>query len=216
MLLPWKNDSKGLTNVDKGAIINAGSDVVALENQRYGRNKDTLVNKSYIESGEYRRKFDKLTDNPKVNKALYNSAKTALLHRSGTIFEDMYWIDGDTGEIIIAALNEKEPKGIAYSKAIDKVINEHKNLIAMHTHPHSMPPSANDFNNAYSKDYSKAFIICHDGKIFEYTSKCNINEKVYELYINSFISQGYSDYEAQFMTLKKIENNSDISFYEVK
>ena len=37
-----------------------------LENQRYGRNKETIVNKTYIESGEYRRKFDNATDNPEV------------------------------------------------------------------------------------------------------------------------------------------------------
>ena len=47
---------------------------MALEYQRYGRNKETLVNKTYIESGEYRRKFDKISDNAEVNKALYNAA----------------------------------------------------------------------------------------------------------------------------------------------
>ena len=73
---------------------------MALEYQRYGRNKETLVNKSYIESGEYRRKFDNATDNRKLNKALYDAAKTALKHRSGTELEDMYWFDGETGEII--------------------------------------------------------------------------------------------------------------------
>lgn len=34
-----------------------------LEFQRYGRNKSTLVNSTYISSGEYRNKFDKITDN---------------------------------------------------------------------------------------------------------------------------------------------------------
>ncbi len=61
-----------------------------LENQRYGRNKDTLVNKSYIESGEYKRKFDNATDNPNVNKSLYICAKNALKHRSGTELEEEY------------------------------------------------------------------------------------------------------------------------------
>lgn len=30
-----------------------------------------------------------------VNKTLYDCAKTALKHRSGTVFEDMYWIDSE-------------------------------------------------------------------------------------------------------------------------
>lgn len=205
-----------MTGGEKSGIIKLGSGNVALENQRYGRNKNTLVNHTYIESGEYRRKFDKFTDDPEVNKALYNSAKEALKHRSGTEFEDMYWIDGDTGEIIKSALNEQNPMGVAYSDSINKAIKEYKNLIAMHTHPHSMPPSAADFNSAYFNGYSKAFIICHDGKIFEYASMCEVNEKVYELYINSYISQGYSEYESQFKALKRLENNNSIIFWEVK
>lgn len=54
-------------------------EVVTLEYQRYGRNKDTLVNKSYIESGEYRRKFDNITDNPDVNRTLYQCAKEVFV-----------------------------------------------------------------------------------------------------------------------------------------
>ena len=53
---------------------------VALENQRYGRNKVTLVNKTYIESGEYKRKFDNISENKAVNKTLYDCAKAALKH----------------------------------------------------------------------------------------------------------------------------------------
>ena len=48
---------------------------MALEYQRYGRNKSTLVNKTYIDSGTYRKKYDKLSENTDVNKVLYHSAK---------------------------------------------------------------------------------------------------------------------------------------------
>lgn len=73
---------------------------MALEYQRYDRNKDTLVSKYYIESGEYRRKFDKISDNKEVSRVLYAKAKEMLNHRSGTKIEDMYWIDGKTGEAV--------------------------------------------------------------------------------------------------------------------
>lgn len=33
------------------------------EAQRDGRNKETTINKAYIESGEYRKKFDLITNN---------------------------------------------------------------------------------------------------------------------------------------------------------
>lgn len=55
------------------------------EEQRYGRNKDTAINHAYISSGEYRKKFDQISDNKKLNKLLYQLAKTMLEHRSGTL-----------------------------------------------------------------------------------------------------------------------------------
>ena len=58
--------------------MKSGSDVVALENQRYGRNKSTLVNKTYVDSGEYKRKYDSATDNKEVNKSLYDCAKKSI------------------------------------------------------------------------------------------------------------------------------------------
>lgn len=70
-----------------------------LENQRYGRNKNTTINHLYINSGEYRRKFDKVTENKELSRLIYSKAKEMLFHRSGTLLEDMYWIDVDTGKV---------------------------------------------------------------------------------------------------------------------
>lgn len=208
--------SSGLTDKGGSDIIKSGRDKMALEYQRYGRNKDTLVNKTYIDSGEYRRKFDNITDNPKVNKTLYDCAKAALKHRSGTEFEDMYWIDGDTGEIIKSALDEKEPRGVAYSDSINKAIRGRKNLVVMHTHPHSMPPSIADFNSAYSHNYSKAIILCHDGKIIQYNSTEKISSTLYDMYLQKFLSQGMTDYDAQIKSLEKLKENHSIDFWEVE
>jgi hypothetical protein len=60
------------------------------------------INSTVIESAEYRRLFDKATLNPAVNKTLYKLAKEILYDRSGTAYESMRWIDGDTGKIIAA------------------------------------------------------------------------------------------------------------------
>lgn len=53
------------------------------EYQRYGRNKGTQINNTYINSGEYRKKFDGITDNSSINRLLYSKAKEMLKHRSG-------------------------------------------------------------------------------------------------------------------------------------
>lgn len=45
------------------------------EKQRYGRMKETSVNRSYIESGDYRRKFDMITESASLNRLIYEMAK---------------------------------------------------------------------------------------------------------------------------------------------
>ena len=83
--------------------FNVGKDFIMseyLEFQRYGRNKSTLVNSKYISSGEYRKKFDKITNNADLSRLLYSKAKEMLIHRSGTLYEDMYWIDSEKVDII--------------------------------------------------------------------------------------------------------------------
>jgi hypothetical protein len=75
------------------------------ESQRYGRNKKTQIDKSYINSGNYRRKFDGISNNPELNKKLYELSKEMLQHRSGTLYEDMYWLNPDTSEIIAYEVN---------------------------------------------------------------------------------------------------------------
>ena len=210
-----KNALKYVANSEKRGIIKARSGSVALENQRYGRNKVTLVNKTYIESGEYKRKFDNISENKAVNKTLYDCAKAALKHRSGTKFEDMYWIDGNTGEIIASALNEKETSGVAKSKRRNKVLARYGNIYAIHSHTASMPPSATDFNCFFEQGYSKAFVACHDGTLYSYTSEQEVSIELYNLYVSKFASNGYSEKEAQLKALAKLKENHKIDFWEV-
>ncbi|MCM1039787.1 MAG: hypothetical protein NC434_10735 [Ruminococcus sp.] len=54
------------------------------EEQREGRIKETVINRSQIDSGEYRRKFDLISDNANLNKLIYQLAKkcyfTEMVH----------------------------------------------------------------------------------------------------------------------------------------
>lgn len=212
-----KNLQITLTDMEKGGIIKAGSDKVALEYQRYGRNKSTLVNKTYIDGGEYRRKFDKATDNPAVNKALYDSAKKALKHRSGTELEDMYWLDGDTGEVLYSALDNTDERTIEYTEKIKSVIgkNRDKKIVTLHTHPSSMPPSIEDFNSCFRHGYHMGFVVCHNGKVFKYSADECVSTSLYEMYIQRFLDNGLNEFDAQKKALEKIMENHAIDFEEV-
>ena len=189
---------------------------MSLEYQRYGRNKETTINHTYINSGEYKRKFDKITDNVEVNRTLYLKAKEMLQHRSGTMLEDMYWIDRETGKVIASALNEQLEEKIIYSNVLKKMLKGKTNLIAMHTHPQSMPPSIADFNSSFKNCYKECLIICHDGTIYKYVSKQEVPKSLYERYIGNYLKEGCTEKEAQFRTLEELKKNFKIDFWEVK
>ncbi|MFG6329080.1 MAG: hypothetical protein K1W06_06330 [Lachnospiraceae bacterium] len=186
-----------------------------LEYQRYGRNKDTIINSTYINSGEYRRKFDKITKNDAINRILYSKAKEMLFHRSGTLFEDMYWIDGDTGEVVAQALDEKVTEEVNYTKSIFNAVNGKTNLITMHTHPNSMPPSISDFNSCFNHGYAVCLVICHNGTIYQYISSQKVPSTLQYLYVQDFLKITYNERDAQIMALEKIKESYDINFREV-
>ena len=50
------------------------------ELQRKGRNKDTIINRAYIESANYRKKFDCISEDKRLNRLLYDLSKKMLNH----------------------------------------------------------------------------------------------------------------------------------------
>lgn len=186
-----------------------------LEKQRYGRNKETTINHTYINGGEYRNKFNNISNNDELNRTIYQIAKKMLNHRSGTLLEDMYWIDIDTGEVFASEINQKNPKEIKYSKATLREMKKHENILVLHTHPNSMPPSIRDFNSAYKNGYQICLVCCHDGKVFLYNSETKITEFFYKGTVAKYKKLGYDDYEAQIMALSEYESKENISFKEV-
>ncbi len=186
-----------------------------IERQRLGRNKDTVINRSVIDSGGYRRKFDNITDNSKLNRKLYQIAKKMLYHRSGTLYEDMYWIDLYTMEVFAYETDSTIEEEIIYSAKTIKAIQEHEHILTIHSHPNSFPPSINDFNSNYSNNYDVGIVICHDGTIFMYQSNEIVNENYFSVVEIEYRNNGYSAEKAQIMALSELEKNFDISYREV-
>lgn len=185
------------------------------EKQRYGRDKGTVIDHTYINSGEYRNKFDKISDNKDLNRLIYNLAKRMLYHRSGTKYEDMYWIDIDTLEIVAAETEQKKKGSIKYSKRTRKVIKERRRLLAVHTHPNSMPPSLADINSAVEHKYEKGLVICHNGKIFLYSTNINISYYFYKTRVEKYKRLGYDEFNYRWHTLKEYEKQGNIMIKEV-
>lgn len=200
------------------AAVGCKLDFVLLENedQRAGKNKETSINKQYIESGEYRQKFDLITTSKSINRILYQKAKEMLMHRSGTEYEDMYWIDINSGDVICSKLDETNIREVRHTKSIDKKLKKCGAVLAIHTHPHSMPPSVEDFNSFVKAGYKLGIVICHDGSIYRYCSIREISEQLMMLYINKYYLKTGNEKEAQIMALNRFVEMGDIFYEEIK
>ena len=99
------------------------------EGQRYGRNKDTAINHTYINSGSYRKKFNYISNSPELNRLIFQLSKKMLLHRSGTKLEDMYWIDA-ARQIVVAEETEScSEEQIIYSDSIRSQIQKYDKIV---------------------------------------------------------------------------------------
>lgn len=186
-----------------------------LEQQRKGRNKNTIIDYNYISSNRYRKKFDYISNDKKLNKLLYKIAKKMLLHRSGTEYEDMYWIDLINGKIVCKITDSKYEKKILYTTTIKKMIKKSENLLTIHTHPDSFPPSIDDINSNYDHNYEIGIVICHDGRVYMYSAEERINVNYYKLTVEDYLKNGYNEDTAQIEALKEMQKKFSIYFKEV-
>lgn len=186
-----------------------------LEQQRKGRNKNTIIDYNYISSNRYRKKFDYISNDKKLNKLLYKIAKKMLLHRSGTEYEDMYWIDLINGKIVCKITDSKYKKKILYTTTIKKMIKKSENLLTIHTHPDSFPPSIDDINSKYDHNYEIGIVICHDGRVYMYSAEERINVNYYKLTVEDYLKNGYNEDTAQIEALKEMQKKFSIYFKEV-
>lgn len=186
-----------------------------LEQQRKGRNKNTIIDYNYISNNRYRKKFDYISNDKKLNKLLYKIAKKMLLHRSGTEYEDMYWIDLINGKIVCKITDSKYKQKILYTTTIKKMIKKSENLLTIHTHPDSFPPSIDDINSNYDHNYEIGIVICHDGRVYMYSAEERINVNYYKLTVEDYLKNGYNEDTAQIEALKELQKKFSIYFKEV-
>lgn len=136
------------------------------EDSRPKKDAKTQIARSVINSGEYRKAFDDLGESPKVTRAIYQATKNILEHRTETLFEDLVFVNPDTGETLVRNdFNEKQ--SVYPSKKMKEMVEANPNkIIAIHNHPNSSLPTQSDIWNA--RRYKYGLIAAHDGNVIKY------------------------------------------------
>ena len=122
-----------------------------------------------LQKRDYRAKFSLMAPDPQTAEKFYGIAKEILGHRGGTNGEDIYLYDPisrETGK----GINSETAYHPEYDDKLKRWISNHSSgLIAFHNHAKSSPPSFDDIDSALIRGYSKGFVLCHNGTIYEYT-----------------------------------------------
>ena len=100
-----------------------------------------------------------------------------LRHRSGTLYEDLTFIDSKTGESK-SRTDFNVSRAVAPSKTMKRMIEKADDytIISVHNHPHSSVPSINDLYCAKDRRYKYGIVACHDGTVYKYSVRGEIND----------------------------------------
>ena len=157
---------EGRTEVAKAAKLEPG-----LPEKSYsfgiGSNQTDFA---YINSDQYRAKFNSISENPALNQAIYKYCKAAITHQSGSYKEDLtiLRLDGD----FVGQTSGKVDHETHYSQKLTDKIAAAKpyTLISIHNHGNNLPPTGADFSSAGYHKYAFGIVACHDGKVYYYSS----------------------------------------------
>ena len=148
---------------------------------RYGE-ASLIADEKYINSEEYRAKFDAITDDQSVNDKICYYSRKAILDNNGSELESLYLLDKKSGELIasIDKDGDKIPKGIHYTEEFKEKRDAAKRagveLISIHNHPEGYPPSIDDFSKKEEHGYSISLACGANGQVYQYE---NVNHIVF-------------------------------------
>lgn len=152
----WKSGQKvNKNNIERSVDFGVGSNKTDME---------------YINSDEYRAKFNAISDNPTLNHAIYKYCKAAVTHQSGDYFEDLTILSTDG--ILIGQTSSKERNITQYTQKLKTTVKTAKpySLISIHNHGTNIPPSGADFVSAGEKKHAFGIVACHNGTTYYYSS----------------------------------------------
>lgn len=127
------------------------------------------VDLAMIDSPEYRKAFGFFKDE-ELGDLVCRTARDMLRHRSGTVMEDFAAVSISGGAVATKRTTSSERKGVSLSRDNIRAISDAKrgDLVAVHNHPESMPPSASDFLLIGHRSFRYGIIACHNGRVVRY------------------------------------------------
>lgn len=167
-------ENKDKINAQKRANYKEKKEKQAVtEKEKLHKNYPNNVQINALDAPGYVDKFQNITGNEDVDEAIYNSAIEILKHRNNTDFEDIYFIDANSGETIHKLTTCNITNGVEYDDETKEKIKEAKEnkreIITVHNHPGGLPPSLYDGASANKHGYKSGVVVGHNLEVYTYT-----------------------------------------------
>lgn len=176
------------------------------------------IDMSYIYSEEYAKKFNGISKNEELNKALYKSAMRLLEVNKGSDTEGTYILNSKNGKTILNKQGKKNAIGVGLSEKEYRIIRNNS-VVGIHNHPTNLMPNGSDFAAAGYRNYEFGVIATHDGRVFKYS----VGDKPFmptllDYRIDKYIEKEYnlSVEEAYIKVLNEFRREYGISWQELK
>lgn len=157
-----------------------------------------------IKTSAYRRKFNNLGEDKKIERVIYNQACEILNHRSGTIHEDLVFIDTITGKIIAERECNLDGTVKCPQRMLDWIAaRSPQTVVGIHNHPHSTFPSREDVDLSNVRGYKYGVIACHNGRVIKYTIVSRFNIDIIDLLLDRAQNALYHNNKEELQRLLK-------------
>lgn len=180
---------------------------------------NAAVDLEYINSSKYRAKFDELGVSAKTASSLHREAVAMLNHRNGTLREDMALVSAKTGEVVARSSGAKADLETSVTKKVASAVKASSphELIGMHNHPNSLPPTGSDIATADQRRYAFGLVICHNGDVFRYNvaDGSSVSGMAFDMKVRRLTDQGMSEPEAIKKTLDQYEADGRIAWRKI-
>ena len=210
-----KSDAEKLKELEliyNGGVRSDTIEAAKIHKQQEPARKDPKFKLTFNpQSDEYKTKFSSITEDHALASELHRKACELLSKCNGRNCEAIYLYDTKSKKWCITNPGNvaSEPR---YTHNTYDFIAKHPNqtLLAFHNHPESLCPSYQDLNAILKNGYKKGYVLCLNGKIYEYTAPDD------EIDITEFVqirSQFLSEYKNEdellyhiYMTLAQNHN----------
>lgn len=163
------------------------------EESRRSIDGKTTIDRKYINSNEYRKKFGFLEEDRKTVIRVARESVNILKHRQGTLGEDLVYINPKDNKVLRNRSSQIEQETYATERMKKIVTDNLREIIAIHNHPKSGVPSFSDLSNA--KRYKYGLVVCHNGLIFKYETQPEkiLDEHAINMYLDTLEKSIYND-----------------------